>query len=197
MKKIVLCLLLLIGGCKNGYTLIRNPKSDDIKIGLIIDEDEKDLIDGINIQVDQIYVCKQDCVNKMIALEKEYVDGMILIGEKVFQSFQTYENINRIPTIYIKKESQIDALQRIYPEYEKWIHVTSEKMECEKAEAYYYDEGITVHTEKPFFQNHNDKSICTLIEDKSKFEKDLNEQIEQLIQSNYYTPIIIVEWIKK
>ena len=48
-------------------------------------------------------------------LEKEYVDGIILIGEDVNRLFESYENSNHIPTISVYKQNQLLALKKLYP----------------------------------------------------------------------------------
>ena len=61
MKKWLLCLMLLLSGCKSDYTMQRNPESDIIKIGLVVSEKDKFLIEGLDLNVQFSYVCNLDC----------------------------------------------------------------------------------------------------------------------------------------
>lgn len=195
MKKWLLCLILLLGGCKSGYTMKRNPESDVIKIGLVVSEKDKSLIEGLDLNVQFSYVCNLDCKKRFKDLEKEYVDGIILIGEDVNRLFESYENTNHIPTISVNKQNQLFALKKLYPEY-TWQHVTSEIID-EKVDAYYIDAGIHVDIDKPFYQIDNPQSLCELTEDKAKFKDDLNNRIQHFIHSSNNDSTLYIEWTKK
>lgn len=197
MKKILLCLVLLLSGCKNGYTLIRNPESDVIKLGLVVSETDKHLIEGLDIDVQFTYVCNMDCLKRFNDLEKEYVDGIVLVGEEVIQSFENFENKNNIPTITAYKQNQFFALKKLFPELKNWEHVSSNEISDEEVDAYYIEEGITIEIEKPFYQLNNSKSMCTLIEDKIKFQQDLNKRIDYFINTSNNDSTLFIEWIKK
>ena len=54
----------------------------------------------------------------------------------------------------------------------------------ENVDAYYIDEGIRLETSKPFYQKNNPQSMCELIEDKVKFNDDLNNRIQHFIHSS-------------
>lgn len=197
MKKLLLCLVLLLSGCKNGYTLIRNPESDVIKLGLVVSETDKHLIEGLDIDVQFTYVCNMDCLKRFNDLEKEYVDGIVLVGEEVIQSFENFENKNNIPTITAYKQNQFFALKKLFPELKNWEHVSSNEISDEEVDAYYIEEGITIEIEKPFYQLNNSKSMCTLIEDKIKFQQDLNKRIDYFINTSNNDSTLFIEWIKK
>ena len=196
MKKLLLCLVLLLSGCKNGYTLIRNPESDVIKLGLVVSETDKHLIEGLDIDVQFTYVCNMDCLKRFNDLEKEYVDGIVLVGEEVIQSFENFENKNNIPTITAYKQNQFFALKKLFPELKNWEHVSSNEISDEEVDAYYIEEGITIEIEKPFYQLNNSKSMCTLIEDKIKFQQDLNKRIDYFINTSNNDSTLFIEWIK-
>lgn len=197
MKKLLLCLVLLLSGCKNGYTLIRNPESDVIKLGLVVSETDKHIIEGLDIDVQFTYVCNMDCLKRFNDLEKEYVDGIVLVGEEVIQSFENFENKNNIPTITAYKQNQFFALKKLFPELKNWEHVSSNEISDEEVDAYYIEEGITIEIEKPFYQLNNSKSMCTLIEDKIKFQQDLNKRIDYFINTSNNDSTLFIEWIKK
>ena len=195
MKKLLLSLVLLLGGCRNSYRIERNPESDVIKIGLVVSEKDKYLIEGLDLNVQFSYVCNLDCKKRFKDLEKEYVDGIILIGEDVNRLFESYENNNHIPIISVQKHNQLFALKKLYPEY-TWQHVTSEILD-EEVDAYYMDEGIQVETNKPFYQKNNPQSMCELIEDKVKFKDDLNNRIQHFIHTSNNDSTLYIEWTKK
>lgn len=196
MKKLFLLLVLILGGCTNDYTMKRNPESDVIKIGLVVSEKDKHIIEGLDLNVKFSYVCNLDCKNRFKDLEEEYVDGIVLIGEDVNQLFESFENKNHIPTISVYKQNQLIALKKLYPEYSTWQHVTSEIID-EKVDAYYIDEGLKIETNKPFYQNNNPQSICVLVEDKIKFQEDLNNRIQYFINTSNNDSTLYIEWIKK
>lgn len=197
MKKWLLCIILLLSGCKNGYTIQRNPESDVIKMGLVVSENEKHLIEGLDLNVQYIYVCHLDCEKRFKDLENEYVDGIVLIGEEVNRLFGMFENKNHIPTIAVYKENPFLSLRKLFPEYKTWEYVSSNKITNEKAEAYYIEEGIDIEVEKPFYQNNNSKSMCELIEDKNKFQKDLNNRIDYFIHTSNNDSTLYINWTKK
>lgn len=199
MKKLILCLILLLSGCNNEYTLIRNEIGDEIKFGLIIDENEKDLITGLTINHTDVYVCKENCLKQIMELEKEYVDGLVLIGEQALNAINQFDNENQIPIIQVIKQSQFDALKHIFPEYQNWLYVNDGTVidETLEVDAYYFEEGIKVEVEQPFYQANHNNSMCTLVLDKEQFEIDLNQRIQYLINANPYNPPLIIKWIKK
>lgn len=197
MKKLLLCFVLLLGGCKDGYIMKRNPESDVIKIGLVVMEKDKHIIEGLNLNVQLSYVCNMDCKSRFEDLEAEYVDGIILIGEEVNQQFEQFENKNHIPVVSVYKQNPLYTLRIMYPEYEKWVHVVTDEMVNSEADAYYVNEGIDIETDKPFYQKNNSQSMCVLIEDKYKFQDDLNSRIQNFIDVNNNDSTLFIEWIKK
>lgn len=196
MKKWLLCLGLLLNGCKNSYIVKRNPESDIIKIGLVVSEEDKSIIEGLNLNVQFTYVCNLDCMSRFEDLEDDYVDGIVLIGDNVIDSFELFENKNHIPTISVYKQDELNALKKMYPEYKTWEYVTSEIVDNE-ADAYYIEEGIEIEIDQPFYQKNNSQSICTLVEDKDQFQEDLNECIDAFINEDNTHSIFYIEWIKK
>ena len=195
MKKLLLCLVLLLSGCKNGYSVERNPESDVIKIGLVVNEKDKYLIEGLDLNVQLSYVCNLDCKKRFNDLEKEYVDGIVLIGEEVNRLFESYENKNHIPIISVYRHNELLSLKKLYPDY-TWQHVTDERID-ENVDAYYVEEGIDVETSKPFYQKNNPQSMCELIEDKVKFKDNLNNRIQHFIHSSNNDSTLYIEWTKK
>ena len=195
MKKLLLCLVLLLGGCKNGYRVERNPESDVIKIGLVVSEKDKHLIEGLDLNVQFSYVCNLDCKKRFNDLEKEYVDGIVLIGEEVNHLFESYENKNHIPTISVYRHNELLSLKKLYPDY-TWQHVNNEILD-EEVDAYYIDEGFHIETSKPFYQKNNPQSMCELVEDKVKFKDDLNNRIQYFIHTSNNDSTLYIEWTKK
>ena len=194
MKKLILCIVLFLNGCNAQYISNRYSQSDKIMITLIVDEQDMFIVDGLDIDVDNIYICKDDCLNKFYEAEKNYVDGILCLGNSSNESLINYNNVNHIPVIQIFKQEQFDALKEIYPDY-SWVKV-NENEELEDADAYFYEKGMSVNEEVLFYQDGNENSVCELIMDRKQLEIDINEKINFLINDQKVENIII-RWIKK
>ena len=96
MKKGFLCLLLLcLSGCVNGYTLIREPDSDAVKIIILADENERELV-NLQIENTEVVFCQNDCTQEIEEAENEYADGLVAVGNTALQAIDSYENTNEI-----------------------------------------------------------------------------------------------------
>lgn len=196
MKKGLLCILLLLAGCTNGYTLSRNSESDEMKIYLLADEEAKELVNTLRIEHVQISFCRMDCKEEIEKAEDEYADGLIAVGEIALQAVHDYANPNHIPLIEVQKGEKSEALKKLYPEYTLWLKVESADEVVEEADAYYYEEGIEVITDKPFYQENNPDSLCTLVLDKKQFETDLEEKVNLLLENRLKETVLYIDWIK-
>lgn len=194
MKKWILCVVLFVSGCRNGYTLSRNHVSDHIKLLIVSDEINEKLIQDFNYEnVDiQKVICDFSCKDKIKEAENDYFDGIVLNGQKSINSWGKFENINKIPSIEIQKEEELDALKRIYPQY-KWM-TTKDKDKQLKDNAYYYLESEQANEEKIFFQKNNLKSICQLIEDQNQLYIEMKKAVNELLQGKEKT-VITVKWL--
>ncbi|MGN1344376.1 MAG: hypothetical protein ACI4U3_07330 [Traorella sp.] len=194
MKKIILCFLVILCGCSSNYTLIRNPQSDVIKIALVVDEKDAYLFENMTLNRTTLYVCNQACLDKLYEAENNYVDGLILMGENVMSALTFFDNKNDIPIIQIEKQNRLSALQEIYPDL-IWQTDDLEIDEIDDKMAFYYEEDEEVKADV-FYQNNHPDSICQLDLDKNTLETDINQAIDELIE-NQFQSNIIVKWIKK
>lgn len=194
MKKILLCLLLVVAGCTNGYTLIRSPESDVIKMILLVDEQQKELVEGLQMESVQIRFCSENCAEEIKKCEHEYVDVLAIYGQRVMQAIDEYENVNHIPILKIIEAEPLDSLRKLFPEYVHWEIIHEEAVEYEQADAYYIDEGLEVMVSQPFYQNGNEESLCSLILDKGKFQAEIEDRISLLLNSKRREYSYTVEW---
>lgn len=189
MKKWLLCFVLFVSGCRNGYTLSRNHITDHVKILFVSDESEESLVQEFyyeNVDIQKV-VCDAACLGKIQEAKENYIDGIVINGEKSKTVWESIQNVNQIPSIEIQKESELSALERIYPQY-KWI-TTKDKQS--KKNAYYYLENELANEEKIFFQKNNLKSICQLSENRIQLNEDLSIAIKELLEGKTYSIVYI------
>ena len=196
MKKGFLCLLLLcLSGCVNGYTLIREPDSDAVKIVILADENERELV-NLQIENTEVVFCQNDCTQEIEEAENEYVDGLVAVGNTVLQAIDSYENTNEIPIIKVMMNDPLESLKKLFPQYQNWV-AASDSENVEEADALYYEEGAEVTTDKPFYQEDNPQSICTLIPDREQLVSELETKISLLLENRLREYNIYLEWIVK
>lgn len=194
MKKGWLCVFLFLSGCASGYTLSRNPESDLTKILLLADDKEEWLSTLPEIDDVEVHFCQSDCKDEIEMAEKEYVDGLIAVGDTALKAVFEYANPNQIPVIEVKMNDQMDALKKIYPEYE-WINANEEN-EHEQGYAYYYEMDVEVNADEPFYQKDHPLSLCTLVPDQNQLVSELDEKISLLLKDRLNDFTIYIDWVK-